>query len=111
MEEAIEEVDRIIRWINHFSSTKCVVFVAGDALSDGLVFAAILQEQFGAHFSGLIKRPKTLEQRLQNCNMVMHELYSLAQKYSWSIPPALADASAARSLAEVFTYFLFLYSR
>ena len=106
MDEAIQEVERIIRWVNHFSATKCVVFAAGDTLSDGLVFAAIFEELFGVHFEKFIKRPKTLEQRISNCEEILKTLYNLGQLYHFSIPSVLADPNTAKNLAQVLTFFI-----
>lgn len=102
MNKAKEEVERIIRWINRFKATKCAVFAAGDTLSDGLVFCGIIEEMFEIHIDGLIKRPKTFDQRISNCNKILETLFNLGETYSFSIPQSLTDANTAMNLAQVF---------
>ena len=107
MNQAREEVDRIIRWVNRFTSTKCVVFAAGDTLSDGLVFGGIIEELFGIKMDKIIKRPRNFEQRLFNSTLILNTLRNLSKVHSFSLPTSLDNKETPKQLAQVSLLFLF----
>ena len=103
MEISLEDSMRtIIPWINSLHPTDCALFTMDSNMKDGRVIAGIVESLTGLQIQDIVRRPKTVEQRKHNFDLIIHHFITHYPNFDSSqLPSFLTDDNCSQRMAEV----------
>lgn len=103
MEMSLEQSMRtIIPWINSLPPVDCALFTMDSNMKDGKVIAGIVETITSLQIPDLIRRPKTLEQREHNFNLIINHFIAHCPNFtSQELPEFLKRDDCSKRMADV----------